>query len=70
MTKEYKNKVSVQKGKIDCANPELSMKRPGSVQRNIPSMKEMSRYEASLERSEQLIDIKDGGTLKYNEPKR
>lgn len=65
-----KSKVSVQKGKIDCANPELSMKRSGSVQRNIPSMKEMSRAQASLERSEQLQDIKEGGTLHYMEPKQ
>ena len=65
-----KSKVSIQKGKIDCANPELSMKRPGATQRNIPSMKEMSRAQASLERSEQLQDIKDGGTLHYMEPKQ
>ena len=65
-----KSKVSIQKGKINCANPELSMKRPGNSQRAIPSMKEMSQAQKTQERSEQLIDVKDGGTLHYMGPKQ
>lgn len=56
MSKSYKeNKVSVQKGPVNAAEM---------------TMKQMSHKQCASERYEQLDMLKDGQTLKYNEPKK
>lgn len=56
MSKSYdKNKVCVQKGPINPAEKTL---------------KQMSRQEREADRLKELHDFKDGGTLKYNEPRK
>ena len=56
MSKSYKeNKVSVQKGPINAAEM---------------TSKQMSHRQREAQAYEQMAQLKDGQTLKYNEPKK